>query len=121
MIVDMEVNFVFELLFGYSKTDIFYRAAENDDEVASLKLPWEIVEEKLMDALNAVEQGGKTAAGFKLAQDLPKRPLSLYAVDEGPRFRLLWASFQWLKKEAGTVYTLIKFQLHFFLLHVESR
>lgn len=79
------------------------RAAENDDEVANLKLPWEIVEEKLMDALNAVEQGGKTAAGFKLEQNLPKRPLSLYAVDEGPRFRLLWASFQWLKKEVDNV------------------
>lgn len=66
-----------------------------------------------MDALNAVEQRRKMGTRFKFEQDLSKRPLSLYAVDEGPRFRLLWASFQWLKKEAGTVYTLLKFQLHF--------
>ncbi|KAI8523206.1 hypothetical protein RHMOL_Rhmol13G0055400 [Rhododendron molle] len=79
------------------------RAAENDNEEAKLKLPWEIVEEKLMDALNDVEQRHKMGTGFKFEQDLSKRPLSLYAVDEGPRFRLLWASFQWLKKEAGTV------------------
>ncbi|KAG5514719.1 hypothetical protein RHGRI_035944 [Rhododendron griersonianum] len=92
------------------------RAAENDNEEANLKLPWEIVEEKLMDTLNAVEQRHKMGTGFKFEQDLSKRPLSLYAVDEGPRFRLLWASFQWLKKEAGTVYTLLKFQLHFFYM-----
>lgn len=77
------------------------RAAENDEE-ANFKLPWDIVEEKLMDALNAIEHEGNSGSRFiKFEQDHAKRPLSLYAVAEGPRFRLLWISFQWLKKEAG--------------------
>ncbi|XP_058198198.1 uncharacterized protein LOC131313735 isoform X1 [Rhododendron vialii] len=84
-------------------SEIVCRAAENDNEEANLSLPWEIVEEKLMDALNAVEQRRKMGTGFKFEQDLSKRPSSLYAVDEGPRFRLLWASFQWLKKEVDNV------------------
>ncbi|KAL7172736.1 hypothetical protein ACSBR2_032248 [Camellia fascicularis] len=79
------------------------RAAENDEE-ANFKLPWDIVEEKLMDALNAIEHEGNSGSRFiKYEQDHAKRPLSLYAVAEGPRFRLLWISFQWLKKEVDNI------------------
>ncbi|XP_028071345.1 uncharacterized protein LOC114273734 isoform X2 [Camellia sinensis] len=79
------------------------RAAENDEE-ANFKLPWDIVEEKLMDALNAIEHEGNLGSRFiKFEQDQAKRPLSLSAVAEGPRLRLLWISFQWLKKEVDNI------------------
>lgn len=57
-----------------------------------------------MDALNAIEHEGNSGSRFiKFEQDHAKRPLSLYAVAEGPRFRLLWISFQWLKKEVDNI------------------
>ncbi|GFZ17618.1 hypothetical protein Acr_26g0008880 [Actinidia rufa] len=85
-------------------TTLSGRSTENDEEL-NLKLPWDIVEEKLVDALNAIEHGDNFGSRFvNSEQDQAMRPLSLDAVAVGPRFRLLWASFQWLKKEAGTVY-----------------
>ena len=58
-----------------------------------------------MDALNAIEHGDNFGSRFVNSEKYQAmRPLSLDAVAVGPRFRLLWASFQWLKKEAGTVY-----------------
>ncbi|KAL6968049.1 hypothetical protein U1Q18_033852 [Sarracenia purpurea var. burkii] len=94
------------------------RAAESDVG-ANLKLPWDIVEEKLMDALDAIEHEANFGSKFiKFEQDHAKRPLSLYAVAGGPRLRLLWASFQWLKKEAGTVYIVLKYNyiMHCYLI-----
>ncbi|PSR86371.1 Ycf55-like protein [Actinidia chinensis var. chinensis] len=56
------------------------RSIENDEEV-NLKLPWDIVEEKLMDALNAIEHGDHFGSPFvNSKQDQAKRPLSLDAV-----------------------------------------
>ncbi|XP_052170534.1 uncharacterized protein LOC127786866 isoform X2 [Diospyros lotus] len=78
-------------------------ATENVKEV-NLKLPWEMMEKKLMDASKASELGGNSESRFiKFERDQAKRPLSLYAIAEGPRFRLLWASFQWLKKEVDSL------------------
>ncbi|KAH7576333.1 hypothetical protein JRO89_XS01G0037900 [Xanthoceras sorbifolium] len=71
---------------------------------------WEVVKEKLLDSLNTIEHGsdsGNRILDFERNQ--AKHPLSLYAVSEGPKLRLLWASFQQLEKEAGTVYI---FSLH---------
>lgn len=42
-----------------------------------------------------------------------KRPLNLYAVAEGPKLQLLWATFQFLNKEAGTKFYIIFFFLNF--------
>ncbi|CAH2056441.1 unnamed protein product [Thlaspi arvense] len=76
---------------------------EKDEEV-NLKLAWDTVEEKLANALNTIEHDSELESrSVKFKQDHGKRQLSLYAVAEGPRFRLLWSSFQWLRKEAGTV------------------
>ncbi|KAK3032145.1 hypothetical protein RJ639_034970 [Escallonia herrerae] len=71
----------------------------NDDEI-SFGFAWDIVKGKLMDTLDAIGRGGDLGnKGFEHEQ---KQPSSLYAVAEGPRFRLLWASYQWLNNEAGT-------------------
>ncbi|GFZ17600.1 hypothetical protein Acr_26g0008700 [Actinidia rufa] len=60
--------------------DIFYRSTENDEEL-NLKLPWDIVEEKLVDALNAIEHGDNFGSRFvNSEQDQAMRPLSLDAV-----------------------------------------
>ncbi|PSR89698.1 Ycf55-like protein [Actinidia chinensis var. chinensis] len=84
-------------------TTLSGRSTENNEEL-NLKLPWDIVEEKLMDALNAIEHGDNFGSRFvNSEQDQAMRPLSLDAVAVGPRFRLLWASFQWLKKEVDNI------------------
>lgn len=49
----------------------------------------------LSDGVNPSDNSGK----FQL--NPATQPSSLYAVTEGPRIRLLWRSFQWLKKEAS--------------------
>uniref|UniRef100_A0A5B7A9R6 Uncharacterized protein n=1 Tax=Davidia involucrata TaxID=16924 RepID=A0A5B7A9R6_DAVIN len=82
----------------------FSGSATKNDEDFNLKFAWDIVEGKLVDSLNAIEHGGNLGnIVIKFEQDHAKRPLSLYAVAEGPRLRLLWASFQWLKKEVDNI------------------
>lgn len=79
-------------------------ATANDKEVY-LEFAWDIVKGKIMDSLcfiqNEVNVGDRVA---ELEEGHMKKPSSLHAVTEGPRMRLLWASFQWLKDEAGTVF-----------------
>ncbi|KAL5794828.1 hypothetical protein ACOSP7_003422 [Xanthoceras sorbifolium] len=65
---------------------------------------WEVVKEKLLDSLNTIEHGsdsGNRILDFERNQ--AKHPLSLYAVSEGPKLRLLWASFQQLEKEVSNI------------------
>lgn len=86
--------------------EIFFSncSAMKNDEQVDLKYAWDVVKGKLMDALNAIEQGGDVGNRvIEFEQNRAKRPLSLYAVAEGPRLRLLWASLQQLEEEAGTV------------------
>lgn len=78
-------------------------AVDNDDEV-NLKFAWDIVRNKLMDSLNAIENIGNLGNGVN--ENRQQRPSSLFAIAEAPRFRLLLASFHWLKKEAGTVFVI---------------
>lgn len=74
------------------------------NEQMNLKAPWDVVEEKLMDALSAIEQGDNSVGRVvNFEQRNAERPLSLYAVAEGPRIRLLWASFQWLKQQVDNI------------------
>lgn len=78
-------------------------AVKNDDQ-ANLNFAWDVVKEKLMDSLNAIEHEGNLGnRAVDFEQNQAKRPLSLYAVAEGPRLRLLWDSLQRLQEEAGTV------------------
>lgn len=74
------------------------------DQEVNLKFTWDTVKDKLVDSLNAIERGVNLGNRItELEQDHAKRPSSLCAVAEGPRFRLLWASFQFLKKEVDNI------------------
>lgn len=80
-------------------------SARKNDDKDNLNYAWEVVKEKLLDSLDAIEYGNNSGnRALKFEQQQGKRPLSLYAVSEGPKLRLLWASFQQLEKEAGIVY-----------------
>lgn len=79
--------------------------SRKNDENANINSVWEVVKEKLVESLDAIACGnnsGNRATEFEQQQG--KRPLSLYAVSEGARLRLLWASLQQLEKEASIVY-----------------
>lgn len=88
-----------------------------DNEV-NLKFAWDIVNGKLTDCLNAITHEGNFGNGvLDYKRVHAKRPSSLYAVAEGPRFRLLWASFQWLKEEV-TIFLIIYYTLHTIIILV---
>ncbi|KAM7263648.1 hypothetical protein ACFE04_001331 [Oxalis oulophora] len=80
-----------------------YGSKNNVDE-GNPKNAWGIVRGKLLECLDAIELesnlGNKV---LELEQKQTKRPLSLYAVAEGPKLRLLWASFQQLEKEMNRI------------------
>lgn len=84
---------------------------KNDSQLES-KYAFNVVREKLLNSLNALEH--KAYSGDCILQ-LTKRPLSLNAVAEGPKLRLLWAAFQQVEEEASIVF--IFFQ-HLILLSV---
>lgn len=57
-----------------------------------------------MDSLSAVEQGDNLVDRLiNSEQRNAERPLSLHAIAEGPRVRLLLASFRWLKQEVDNI------------------
>jgi len=60
----------------------------------------DVVREKLLNSLNALE---KEAYEGDIILQSAKRPLSLKAVAEGPKLRLLWAAFLQVEEEVGTV------------------
>lgn len=71
----------------------------NKDTEVTLELSWDIVKRKLNDSITAIE------VGTKLENESGKtanQPSSLSAIAVGPRFRLMWASFNWLKNEVDT-------------------
>ncbi|KAG8370877.1 hypothetical protein BUALT_Bualt13G0029100 [Buddleja alternifolia] len=85
-------------------------ATTNDDEVY-LQFAWDVVKGKLIDSLATVEKGANLSEKVtEFEQNPGKQPTSLCAVAEGPRIRLLWASFQWLNKEASLHLLLISIQ-----------
>ncbi|KAL2540746.1 hypothetical protein Adt_01724 [Abeliophyllum distichum] len=78
-------------------------ATPNDKEVY-LEFAWDIVKGKLMDSLCFINNGVNVRDRVaELEQGHTKQPLSLCAVAEGPRVRLLWASFQWLNNEVVNI------------------
>lgn len=84
----------------------------NGDGV-SLQFAWDVVRGKLTDSLSSIRDGVDLSESTrKFEQNLAKQPSSLFAVSEGPRLRLLWRSFQSLKKEASTtVYCCFKVKI----------
>ncbi|KAI3461040.1 hypothetical protein Pfo_017703 [Paulownia fortunei] len=80
-------------------------AVTKDDEVC-LQFAWDVVKGKLMDSLSAIKNGVNLSERVgEFEQNPAKQPSSLCAVAEGPRIRLLWASFQWLNKEVANIST----------------
>ncbi|XP_042064926.1 uncharacterized protein LOC121808474 [Salvia splendens] len=78
-------------------------SATNDDEVW-LQFAWDVVRGKLMDSLSTLSDGVNPSDNSgKFELNPATQPSSLYAVTEGPRIRLLWRSFQWLKKEVTNI------------------
>ncbi|ESR56865.1 hypothetical protein CICLE_v10019729mg [Citrus x clementina] len=78
-------------------------SAGKDDDKANLKHPWQAVQEKLLDSLDAIEQSSNLGNGVEFEQKQAARPLSLFAISEGPKLRLLWASFHQLEKEVNNL------------------
>lgn len=76
---------------------------KQNDQVES-KYVLDVVREKLLNSLNALEK--EDYAGDIILQSA-KRPLSLNAVAEGPKLRLLWTSFQQVEEEAGIVFNFL--------------
>lgn len=72
-----------------------------------------MVREKLLNSLNALE---KEAYEGDIILQYAKRPLSLNAVAEGPKLRLLWASFQQVEKEVGIVFIFSFYYCHMHML-----
>lgn len=65
--------------------------------------PWDVVKGKITKSLLAIENGvivEESSIEYEL--DRAKRPLNLYAVANGSRFRLLLSSIEQLEKEVGT-------------------
>ncbi|XP_010935976.1 uncharacterized protein [Elaeis guineensis] len=66
--------------------------------------PWIEVKEKLMDALTAIENDGRMENRAAEHENESKmHSLNIFAVDEGPRLRLLWVTLQQLQKEVGHI------------------
>ncbi|XP_073222147.1 uncharacterized protein [Cicer arietinum] len=80
-------------------SDISGSAVKQNDQVES-KYVLDVVREKLLNSLNALEK--EDYAGDIILQSA-KRPLSLNAVAEGPKLRLLWTSFQQVEEEVNNI------------------
>ncbi|KAJ6799251.1 uncharacterized protein M6B38_208300 [Iris pallida] len=88
---------------GTSTSTPYGRSSESDRD-SDLNDCWGEVKEKIQDALSAHEHDGNLSNGTVDPEIHRKRcPLSMLALDEGPRLRLLWATLQRLQKEAGTI------------------
>ncbi|GMJ09019.1 hypothetical protein like AT5G48830 [Hibiscus trionum] len=77
----------------------------NSDQ-KNLRPAWDVVRGKLLDSLDIIERENDFKNAVLNEQQCAKRPLSLRALSEGSKIRLLWASLQQLeeevKKNAGT-------------------
>ncbi|PWA51826.1 hypothetical protein CTI12_AA461690 [Artemisia annua] len=76
---------------------------EKDTEF-TLEFSWDTVKGKLTDSITAIENGTKLENEVMESGETAKQPSSLSAIAEGPRFRLMWASFHWLKNEVDNIY-----------------
>lgn len=72
----------------------------NNDRI-SIEFAWDVVKEKLMNSLSSIKQVDLGAIEFE--QNRGKQPSNLSTLAQGPRLRLLWASFQLLKKEVDNI------------------
>lgn len=80
----------------------FYCSGMKVDDQINPKHALDVVKGKILDFLDAFERRRSMENEvFEFAECHAKQPLSLNAIAEGPRLRLLWASFQLIEEEAG--------------------
>ncbi|KAK8711701.1 hypothetical protein V6N13_146972 [Hibiscus sabdariffa] len=81
-------------------------SSRTNSDQENLRPAWDIVRGKLLDSLDIIERENDFKNAVLDEQQCAKRPLSLYALSERSKIRLLWASLQQLeeevKKNAGT-------------------
>ncbi|KAI3694371.1 hypothetical protein L1987_77336 [Smallanthus sonchifolius] len=75
----------------------------NKDSEVTLEFSWDIVNRKLTDSVTAIENGTKLEKEIMESGETANQPSSLSAIAMGPRFRLMWASFKWLKNEVDNI------------------
>lgn len=79
-------------------------SAKMNEDQASSKYALEVVKGKLLNSLDAFERGANLGINIlEHGERHMKRTLNLSALADGPRMRLLWASFQHLEEEARIV------------------
>lgn len=86
----------------------FFCSVSTKDGPTSTKHALDIVKGKLVDSLEALEYStdfGKSNTEYN--EHLGRQPLSLNAVADAPRLRLLWASFQQIEQAASTFLTFL--------------
>ncbi|KAK9075984.1 hypothetical protein SSX86_004314 [Deinandra increscens subsp. villosa] len=76
---------------------------DNKDKEVTLEFSWDIVKRKLTDSMTAIESGTNLAKEIMESGQTANQPSSLSAIAVGPRFRLMWASFKWLKNEVENI------------------
>ncbi|XP_022991669.1 uncharacterized protein LOC111488215 isoform X2 [Cucurbita maxima] len=78
---------------------------KTDDQINS-KYALDVVKGKILDFLDAFEHRKSVENEvLEFAESHAKQPLSLNAIGEGPRLRLLWASFQLIEEEVNNLST----------------
>ncbi|XP_020107429.1 uncharacterized protein LOC109723468 isoform X3 [Ananas comosus] len=77
-----------------------YKDAADSTNYGSGSDSWGEVRAKLLEALKAHEQNGDSDdVAIKFENCSKSYPLNMFAINEGPRLRLLWAAFQQLQQE----------------------
>ncbi|XP_021987903.1 uncharacterized protein LOC110884493 isoform X5 [Helianthus annuus] len=76
----------------------------NKDGEIALEFSWDTVKRKLTDSITAIENGTKLEKEVIESGQTANQPSSLSAIAVGPRFRLMWASFNWLKNEVDNIF-----------------
>lgn len=106
---DTNYNYLSEWYFSYMLYPSFslYKKCsdvKNDkDSEVTLEFSWDTVKRKLTDSITAIENGTKLENEITESGQTANQTSSLSAIAEGPRFRLMWSSFQWLKNEVGAL------------------
>ncbi|EPS62749.1 hypothetical protein M569_12040, partial [Genlisea aurea] len=74
------------------------------DNEFCMQFTWDTVKVKLLDSLAVIRSGIYSNGGVgELKENNMRLPSSLFAISEGARMRLLWASFQQLNKEVTNI------------------
>ncbi|KAL2945506.1 Cell division protein ZapD [Bienertia sinuspersici] len=86
------------------ESPIFFGSTREKEDQDSCLCTWNLVKGKITESLLAIENGaGFNENSVEFESDHAKRPLSLYAVANGPRFRLLLSSVEQLEKEVNGI------------------